>query len=79
MGGQYQMSKEAQMSYVHVTRMLVVFIVAVVAAWDVYVIYQGQQEATFSVVLYESSRRWPVIPFVLGFLCGHVFWQIYGD
>jgi len=67
------------MSYVHVTRMLVVFIVAVVAAWDVYVIYQGQQEATFSVVLYESSRRWPVIPFVLGFLCGHVFWQIYGD
>ena len=73
------MSKEAQMSYVHVTRMLVVFIVAVVAAWDVYVIYQGQQEATFSVVLYESSRRWPVIPFVLGFLCGHIFWQIYGD
>jgi len=67
------------MSYVHVTRMLVVFIVAVVAAWDVYVIYQGQQEATFSVVLYESSRRWPVIPFVLGFLCGHIFWQIYGD
>lgn len=67
------------MSYVHVTRMLVVSIVAVVAAWDVYVIYQGQQEATFSVVLYESSRRWPVIPFVLGFLCGHVFWQIYGD
>jgi len=67
------------MSYVHVTRMLVVFIVAVVAAWDVYVIYQGQQEATFSVVLYESSRRWPVIPFVFGFLCGHVFWQIYGD
>jgi H+/Cl- antiporter ClcA len=73
------MSKEAQMSYVHVTRMLVVFIVAVVAAWDVYVIFQGQQEATFSVVLYESSKRWPVIPFVLGFLCGHVFWQIYGD
>jgi len=67
------------MSYVHVTRMLVVFIVAVVAAWDVYVIFQGQQEATFSVVLYESSKRWPVIPFVLGFLCGHVFWQIYGD
>jgi len=73
------MSKEAQMSYVHITRMLVVFIVAVVAAWDVYVIYQGQQEATFSVVIYESSRRWPVIPFVLGFLCGHIFWQIYGD
>jgi len=67
------------MSYVHITRMLVVFIVAVVAAWDVYVIYQGQQEATFSVVIYESSRRWPVIPFVLGFLCGHIFWQIYGD
>ena len=75
----YQMSKEAQMSYVHITRMLIVFIVLLVTLWDFYVIYQGQVPATFSVVIYESSKRWPVIPFVLGFLCGHIFWQIYGD
>ena len=73
------MSKEAQMSYVNVTRMLVVFIILIVALWDFYVLYQGQQQATFSVVIYESSKKWPVIPFVLGFLCGHIFWQVYGD
>ena len=67
------------MSYVHVTRMLIVFIILVVALWDCYVLYQGQQQATFSVVIYESSKKWPVIPFVLGFLCGHIFWQVYGD
>ena len=67
------------MSYVHITRMLIALIVLVIAVWDFYVIYQGHQEATFSVVIYESSKRWPVIPFVLGFLCGHIFWQIYGD
>ena len=67
------------MSYVNVTRMLVVFIILIVALWDFYVLYQGQQQATFSVVIYESSKKWPVIPFVLGFLCGHIFWQVYGD
>ena len=67
------------MSYVHVTRMLIVFIILIVALWDCYVLYQGQQQATISVVIYESSKKWPVIPFVLGFLCGHIFWQVYGD
>ena len=67
------------MSYVHVTRMLIVFIILIVALWDCYVLSQGQQQATFSVVIYESSKKWPVIPFVLGFLCGHIFWQVYGD
>ncbi len=67
------------MSYVHVTRMLIVFIIFIVALWDCYVLSQGQQQATFSVVIYESSKKWPVIPFVLGFLCGHIFWQVYGD
>lgn len=72
------------MTYVLITRIIILLIVAVIAVWDFYLFWQinwnGVQEAqnaTFSVILYESSRRWPVIPFVFGFLCGHVFWQVY--
>ena len=70
-------SKEAQMDHVMMTRMLIVLIVLVVGSWDTYLILTGAEDATVSVVLYESARRWPVISFVAGFLCGHVFWQVY--
>ena len=65
------------MDHVTITRMLIVLIVLVVGSWDAYLLFAGDQDATFSVVLYESSRQWPVIAFVAGFLCGHVFWQVY--
>jgi hypothetical protein len=72
------------MDHVLITRIIILLIVVAVAGWDFYLFWQihwngieHAQDATFSVILYESARRWPVIPFVLGFLCGHVFWQVY--
>ena len=72
------------MDYALITRIIILLIIAVVAGWDFFLFWNihfnnmpQAQEATFSVILYESARRWPVIPFALGFLCGHVFWQIY--
>ena len=65
------------MDQVTITRMLIILIVLVVGSWDTYLILSGDEDATVSVVLYESARQWPVIPFVAGFLCGHVFWQVY--
>lgn len=65
------------MDQVAITRMLIILIVLVVGSWDTYLILTGDEDATVSVVLYESARQWPVISFVAGFLCGHVFWQVY--
>ena len=65
------------MEYVAITRMLIVLIILVVGGWDAYLLLSGNQDATVSVVLYQSARQWPVIAFVAGFLCGHVFWQVY--
>jgi|TARA_R110001583_G_scaffold92191_2_gene234546 hypothetical protein len=65
------------MPNVDITKLLLGLIVSTILIWDTYLIYSGDKAATFSVVLYESSRQWPVIAFALGFLCGHVFWQIY--
>ena len=71
------MSKEAQMDHVVITRMLIVLIVLAMGSWDAYLLCTGNEDATVSVVLYESARQWPVISFMAGFLCGHVFWQVY--
>ena len=65
------------MDHITVTRMLIVLIVLVVGSWDSYLLFVGDEDATVSVVLYESARQWPVIAFMAGFLCGHVFWQVY--
>ena len=65
------------MDYTAITRMMLIFIAFTIAIWDAFLIYKGHTQSTFSVVLYESARKWPVIPFVAGFLCGHIFWQVY--
>ena len=65
------------MDHVVITRMLIVLVVLIVGSWDAYLICTGNEHASVSVVLYESARQWPVIAFVAGFLCGHVFWQVY--
>ncbi len=65
------------MDYASITKVLILLIVLLVVLWDAYVIFIGHQEATFSVILYESARRWPIISFVLGLVCGHLFWQVY--
>ena len=61
------------MDYTAITRMMLIFIAFTIAIWDAFLIYKGHTQSTFSVVLYESARQWPVIPFVAGFLCGHIF------
>jgi len=65
------------MNYETVTKVILLLIVFVVTVWDVFLISTGNYSATFSVVLHESSKAWPIIGFALGVLCGHVFWQIY--
>ena len=65
------------MDYTLITRLIIFFVAVVVVIWDAFLMFKGHTDATFSVVLYESARKWPVIAFVVGFLCGHVFWQVY--
>jgi hypothetical protein len=67
------------MDYTLITRLIIFFVAIVVVMWDSFLIFRGHTDATFSVVLYESARDFPVISFIAGFLCGHVFWQVYSS
>ena len=44
----------------------------VLAAYDIWAASHAY-EWTLSSNLLELAQKWPVIPFVLGFLAGHVF------
>jgi ATP/ADP translocase len=42
-----------------------------------YVIYAAiflPLDETVSHTLYDASRRWPILPFAVGVLIGHIFW-----
>lgn len=51
-------------------------LVVVIAAFDVYVIFEGGKESSISHVLIELSYEYPSITFMLGFVCGHLFWRM---
>jgi len=50
--------------------------VVVIGAYDVYAILVGGKEASISWTLVEWSYDYPSIPFLSGFLCGHLFWRM---
>lgn len=57
-----------------ITEIVIAVTTVAVLAFDVYIIIKKGKEASISRVLYNQSRRHPVIPFALGFVAGHIFW-----
>jgi hypothetical protein len=43
---------------------------------DVYARIFGGKEATFSYLISEFSQNNQAVPFVLGFIMGHIFWRM---
>lgn len=50
---------------------------ACAGAWDIYAAYRGQGVEPVSVVIQDWSRRWPILPLLVGVLLGHLFWPSY--
>ncbi len=46
--------------------------------FDLYLALAKGGAQTISWQLYEISLKWPVIPFIVGFLCGHIFFVQHG-
>ena len=60
----------------NVSKALIIIFFGVVFLWDCFAIFFNKEAATFSVVLFEASKEWPIIPFMFGLVCGHLFWQV---
>lgn len=61
----------------HAPVMLTVLLIGVcglIAAWDVYAVYGPGPRYTVSAQIRDWASEWPVLPFLLGLLAGHLFW-----
>lgn len=63
------------------TVVFLAIIAVAVIAWNVFALYFWGPQATISRVVADSSRQYPMIPFligfVVGFVSGHWFWNIH--
>jgi hypothetical protein len=51
------------------------FIIATALFWllfEIYVLYYKKQ--TISNAMYDFAKQQPIIPFIVGLLCGHWWW-----
>lgn len=59
-----------------ITRLVIAFIFLAVIAYDVFAFVQWGQAGTVSWQMFELSHEFPVITFLAGFICGHLFWRM---
>lgn len=57
-----------------VTIILLVAFVVVLAGWDIFAAAEPTAGDTISELVLATARRHPVLPFVVGIICGHLFW-----
>ena len=58
------------------TQIFVGALVAVIAVYDVFAIIKGGTEASVSFLLITWSYKFPMLPFSIGVICGHLFWRM---
>ena len=56
------------------TTVILVCNLILLALYDVYAIVTGGLEATISHVTLSAATNYPIIPFAVGVVSGHLFW-----
>lgn len=63
------MSRRAQMEWVFVALILAAF------AYEFIALANARPGDTISEIVWTISAKRPLLPFLVGVLCGHFFWQ----
>lgn len=58
------------------TTIFIAVLFSAVAVYDVLAIVNGGTEASISSTMIVWSYRFPLFPFVIGIVCGHLFWRL---
>ena len=58
------------------TLIFIVSAIVVILGFDLYLYYTGGTENTISWFTYDLSYDKPFVTFLVGFVCGHLFWQM---
>jgi hypothetical protein len=63
--------------FLNVTKFLIILTFCTIFVWDSIVMFYAKDlSATLSFSIYTISRQHPIVPFIIGVLCGHVFWPL---
>lgn len=49
--------------------------IGIIAIWDTYAMWKHGLEKTLTALLIKGSKKNPIIPFLFGLFCGHLFWS----
>jgi hypothetical protein len=63
------------MTSITITRYVLLLVTAALVLYDIWVYYYGGEQATISNVIRNDSRDFPIVPFLIGALCAHLFWR----
>lgn len=50
--------------------------VAFLIIYDIWIIFKRGYSDTISWTLFAWSKRYPIIPFAIGVVIGHLFWNV---
>lgn len=59
-----------------VTYIFIAVLFIAIAIYDVYAIMKGGTEASISSIMIGWSYKFPLFPFSMGVICGHLFWRM---
>jgi len=57
-----------------ITVSLLVGFAGLAISWDLYVYFYGENADMISNIIWNASSNHPALPFLTGFLMGHLFW-----
>ena len=60
----------------NLTLMFIGILVVAIVVFDFYIIVKKGKTESISAHLIRLSYKYPSIPFLLGFVCGHLFWRM---
>jgi type III secretory pathway component EscT len=64
------------MAIVNLTILFILTLVVAIAVFDVYIIFKKGKYESISAHIIRASHRHPSIPFLIGFVAGHLFWSM---
>lgn len=62
----------------NLTTAFIILVVAMIVIFDVYIIARKGGKESISAKIALAAYNYPSIPFAVGFVCGHFFWQMRG-
>jgi hypothetical protein len=58
------------------TAVFVAVLIAAIVIFDIFIIMKKGKYHSISAFIIRASHKYPSVPFLLGFVCGHLFWSM---